>query len=208
MPNWCSTEMVIAGPKEEIKNLHVLILHWMNKAEEAKDNKRHYKWLGYLLEGAALALDGETYACRGWLSDMDVPYQGTGNTWELRLSYESAWTPCTELWDAVVKKYAPHCEAYWYAEEPGTELFLTNDTHQKFFDFSYVIVMDEIPEDHRLVQIFGNDPAIYLTEKELEEKLQKFCAAGNLEEKMNRANAVKLDGNGYFHIFKVDVVDE
>lgn len=201
MPNWCSTEMVIAGPKEEIQNVHVLINHWMDKAYEDKTNKRHYRWLGYIVEGAALALDGEFYASRGWLTDMDMPCKGDNDTWELNISYESAWTPCSELWDAMVKKYAPHCDVYWYAEETGCEVFLTNDKNQKYFDFDYVIVMDELPENHPLVKLFGDDPMVYLTKKELEVKLNKFCVTGDLEEKMYRAT------NDSFRIYKVDVTD-
>ena len=50
----------------------------------------------------------------------------------LRMTFETAWTPCYEV-TQLMKAVYPSLRIYYKAEEPGCEVYLKNDGDGKYF---------------------------------------------------------------------------
>lgn len=125
MPNWCSTYIEIKNEnKDELKKLHDLLDEWTSK--NYMDNGFGASWLGNIVLGSGIGTvdkDKETdIECRGWLEYMQL-YDNT-----LTLQTETAWCPKLNIWKLLCEKYLPNSEIIYSAEEPGMEIFCTNDS--------------------------------------------------------------------------------
>lgn len=50
----------------------------------------------------------------------------------LRMTFETAWTPCYEVTN-LLKSVYPSLRIFYKAEEPGCEVYLKNDAEGKYF---------------------------------------------------------------------------
>ena len=112
MANICTTNYVIEGKKEELDAL-------FQKMKELQGQS-----LGQLVE--ALGKNPDEIMCRGDWSDLERH----GDT--LRMTFETAWTPCYEV-TLLMKAVYPSLRIYYKAEEPGCEVYLKNDADGKYF---------------------------------------------------------------------------
>ena len=112
MANICITNYVIEGKKEELDAL-------FQKMKELQGQD-----LGQLVE--ALGKNPDEIMCRGDWSDLERH----GDT--LRMTFETAWTPCYEV-TLLMKAVYPSLRIYYKAEEPGCEVYLKNDADGKYF---------------------------------------------------------------------------
>jgi hypothetical protein len=112
MANICTTNYVIEGKKEELDALY-------QKMKELQSQS-----LGQLVE--ALGKNPDEIMCRGDWSDLERH----GDT--LRMTFETAWTPCYEV-TLLMKAVYPSLRIYYKAEEPGCEVYLKNDADGKYF---------------------------------------------------------------------------
>lgn len=112
MANICTTNYVIEGKKEELDALY-------QKMKELQGQS-----LGQLVE--ALGKNPDEIMCRGDWSDLERH----GDT--LRMTFETAWTPCYEV-TLLMKAVYPSLRIYYKAEEPGCEVYLKNDAEGKYF---------------------------------------------------------------------------
>ena len=112
MANICTTNYVIEGKKEELDALY-------QKMKELQGQS-----LGQLVE--ALGKNPDEIMCRGDWSDLERH----GDT--LRMTFETAWTPCYEV-TLLMKAVYPSLCIYYKAEEPGCEVYLKNDADGKYF---------------------------------------------------------------------------
>ena len=112
MANICTTNYVIEGKKEELDELY-------QKMKELQGQN-----LGQLVE--ALGKNPDEIMCRGDWSDLERH----GDT--LRMTFETAWTPCYEV-TLLMKAVYPSLRIYYKAEEPGCEVYLKNDAEGKYF---------------------------------------------------------------------------
>lgn len=112
MANICITNYVIEGEKKEIDALY----QTMN---ELQDNN-----LCYLVK--ALGTASEEVECRGEWTDLERQ----GDT--LRVTFETAWTPCYEV-TMLLKDIYPSLRIFYKAEEPGCEVYQKNDAEGKYF---------------------------------------------------------------------------
>jgi len=112
MANICTTNYVIEGKKEELDALY-------QKMKELQSQS-----LGQLVE--ALGKNPDEIMCRGDWSDLERH----GDT--LRMTFETAWTPCYEV-NLLMKAVYPSLRIYYKAEEPGCEVYLKNDADGKYF---------------------------------------------------------------------------
>lgn len=112
MANICTTNYVIEGKKEELDALY-------QKMKELQGQS-----LGQLVE--ALGNNPEEMECRGEWTELvregDI----------LRMTFETAWTPCYEV-TLLMKAVYPSLRIYYKAEEPGCEVYLKNDADGKYF---------------------------------------------------------------------------
>ena len=112
MANICTTNYVIEGKKEELYALY----------QKMKELQSQY--LGQLVK--ALGKNPEEMECRGEWTELVCE----GDT--LRMTFETAWTPCYEV-TQLMKAVYPSLRIFYKAEEPGNEVYLKNDTEGKYF---------------------------------------------------------------------------
>jgi len=112
MANICITNYVIEGEKKELDALY-------QKMKELRGQS-----LGQLVE--ALGKNPDEIMCRGDWSDLER-HGGT-----LRMTFETAWTPCYEV-TQLMKAVYPSLRIYYKAEEPDCEVYLKNDAEGKYF---------------------------------------------------------------------------
>ena len=112
MANICTTNYVIEGEKNELDALYETL-----KSLQGPN-------LGQLVK--ALGKNPDEVMCRGEWSDLER--QGD----ILRMTFETAWTPCYEVTDLMKTAY-PSIRIYYKAVEPGCEVYLKNDAEGKYF---------------------------------------------------------------------------
>lgn len=119
MPNWCYTQVEINGDSKEIACLD----EHFNKAREHEGTKSDFgdMWLGNIVE--YLGQDYNSVPCRG--SIINYTYDNDS----IMLSTETAWAPMMQPILMLTNKYAPNAKITYMAEEPGCEIFLTNDEY-------------------------------------------------------------------------------
>lgn len=135
MPNWCFTEYIFTGPLKELERLERNITKWTE--ENYAPNGFGKDWLGNIAEGAGI--DYTKIPCRGTIGNLYMQTDQERNRTGLYIDTETAWVPQHELWDFLIKKYAPHTSYLYYAEEAGLGLYETNDIFRMYFDFDYAV---------------------------------------------------------------------
>lgn len=138
MPNWCTTDYVIDGPKEEIIDLHKKLTDWSKK--ESLENGFGKAWLGNIVHYAGLKRSDEDKEngvnCRGEFMGEFVLEE---NDDTIHFGTFTAWGPMPLMWKKILEKHAPHCKYYWSAREPGTEFYASNDVEHKYFNEEIII---------------------------------------------------------------------
>ena len=120
MANICTTNYVIEGKKEELDALY----QTMKKLQESGASVKYASGLGLLVE--ALGKKPEEVECRGGWTEL----VREGDT--LRMTFETAWTPCYEV-TQLMKYVYPSLRIFYKAEESGCEVYLKNDAEGKYF---------------------------------------------------------------------------
>ena len=136
MANICTTNYVIEGEKKELDALY----ETMKKLQESEASVEYATELGLLVE--ALGKDPNEVMCRGGWTEL----VREGET--LRMTFETAWTPCYEVTDLLKTTY-PSLRIYYKAVEPGCEVYLKNDAEGKYFP--------EAEEDGRPFQLMTEE---------------------------------------------------
>jgi hypothetical protein len=125
MPNWCYTDYYIKG--KDAEKLYET-MHYLEALEESySDNGFGKTWCGNLRDYLG---GNEDLYCRGQWEDLDF------NKGILSFRIESAWGELDELREFICSKF--DIEVYYYAEETGCGIYVTNDRDQEFFKFSYI----------------------------------------------------------------------
>ncbi len=120
MANICTTNYVIEGEKKELDALY----ETMKKLQESGTSVEYATGLGLLVE--ALGKDPNEVMCRGGWTELIRE----GDT--LRVTFETAWTPCYEVTNLLKEAY-PSLRIFYKAVEPGCEVYLKNDAEGKYF---------------------------------------------------------------------------
>ena len=119
MANICTTNYVIEGEKKELDALYETMENLQDNGETG-----YPVGLGRLVE--ALGKDPGDVICRGGWTELER----RGDT--LRITFETAWTPCYEVTELMKEAY-PSIRIYYKAEEPGCEVYMKNDAEGKYF---------------------------------------------------------------------------
>lgn len=120
MANICITNYVIEGEKKELDALY----ETMKKLQESGASVEYATGLGLLVE--ALGKDPNEVMCRGGWTELERE----GDI--LRMTFETAWTPCYEV-TQLMKAVYPSLQFFYKAEEPDCEVYLKNDADGKYF---------------------------------------------------------------------------
>ena len=120
MANICTTNYVIEGKKEELDALY----QKMKELQESGASVEYATGLGLLV--SALGKKPEELECRGgWTG-----FVREGDT--IRMTFETAWTPCYEVTN-LLKAVYPSIRIFYKSEEPGNEVYQKNDAEGKYF---------------------------------------------------------------------------
>jgi len=209
MPNWCYTNISFNSEnKNDLEKLY-------NFIEKATSNKSKYadvsdfgsNWLGnILLECDLMTLDDVKNdkvpcRCRGSIIYVDITED------QVIVDTETAWVPMMQVWQRVVEKLnLDDVDIIYTAEEPGCELYLTNDP---VVDGTYMIEFfaDNDHEENIFNRIFGSD------DDRLYELSQKDIDSYTLKAKEIFPNLKSLDdlhkyiNDGYFVFNQYQLVD-
>ena len=124
MPNICTAYYVIEGEKKELDALYETMTSLQAMEQPLVENGFGPTWLGCLVK--ALGKNPEEVLCRGEWMDLERADD------TLRVTFETAWTPCYEV-AALIKNTYPSLHIYYKAEEPGNGIYVKNDVEGKYF---------------------------------------------------------------------------
>lgn len=130
MPNWCETEYKCVGDLKEVRTLYKIIKANDKRKTPRVKNGFGTLWLGCIIN--ALGEDWEQLRCRGEIID----YQLEGNV--LTLWQNTAWCEQEGFRECIEKKF-PSIKVYYREEEPGCDVFYTNDVNGDYFPDRYFL---------------------------------------------------------------------
>lgn len=175
MPNWCYTDITFTNagyPKsgEALNDFYKKISDQVNGDKNLSENGFGPSWEGNIcilfgLEtDETLSNDTNNYRCRGnimWLDDDDC------DGISFSLTQEDAWGPNVYLWrDIILKNYSftdnfgnviPLINMYYKAEEPGMEIYATNDKNGDIFSGESALYF-EIPIEPNIFNFCTQNP--------------------------------------------------
>ena len=130
MANCCDTTYKCVGDPKEVRSLHKII-----KANEKRKTSRIKNgfgtlWLGNIVD--ALGEDWEKLRCRGEITS----YQLDGNV--LTIYQSTAWCEQEGFREVIERKF-PSIKVYYREEEPGCDVFYTNDADRIYFPERYFL---------------------------------------------------------------------
>lgn len=125
MPNWCTTDYVAFGGKEDIEKLKKKLDDAFNTECRIKNDFGNW-WLGNVLD--LHGLDWKKFDCRGEITQLTEAEHDFYEEGKSHFMFQTwtAWGPCHEAFEAIKGIY-PEVELYWLAEEPGCGFLETND---------------------------------------------------------------------------------
>lgn len=141
MPNWNTTDYTLYGNKDNIKRLYTDLKNTVD-IDRTKESKPftflgNSYWLGYIKKSLLPEVE-EELPVRGEISYIEEDIEDHDNGMaSLKLTTETAWVACSELMDKIAGKY--DLQLFYYSEEPGCEIFETNDLEGQFYSFRYMV---------------------------------------------------------------------
>jgi hypothetical protein len=132
MANWASTSYAIEGPKKALQKIEQAILH--HDVQENSDER----WEGNVLIALGLTWEernqGKGKYMRGFITDTEPWYNAGG---ALRFEAEEAWG-VTDF-NEVLEENFHNIKVFYVVEEPGEEIYATNDKEGKYFPNRYYV---------------------------------------------------------------------
>lgn len=129
MPNWCFTNITMAGQREKVQFLYDKIEEWTSK--DYAQNEFGNSWLGNIALGSGIATEEDidkrdAPRCRGAIINLEIELNNIQDAY-LTVQTETAWNPMMKMWSMINEQYDLNLNIVYSAEEPGCELYLTND---------------------------------------------------------------------------------
>lgn len=126
MPNWCITDYIVEGPKDDLLKIKDAIEHHKVRDKSAEN------WEGNVLLALGVNPDNFKYM-RGFINYLDEFNDLDKGI--LKFCAEEAWS-VTDFGIALESLF-PNVKVYWVAEEPGASYYCTNDKEGKHFKDRY-----------------------------------------------------------------------
>ena len=133
MPNWCYTSYALTGPRRSLKSLHDKMNRLQSRSEPLLPNGFGVSWLGCLVK--RLGGDPVQVYCRGDWNDLRFD-EDTGVLW---FNTMSAWGRPDEV-EALIQSVYPDIEILFLEDEPGMDVFRTNDAEGRFFAYRFELI--------------------------------------------------------------------
>lgn len=130
MPNWCDTTYKCVGKEEEILSLHATLETLQKDIKSRVENGFGHMWLGNVID--ALGGDWEKFSCRGEIESFSL------DDGVLTIFQSTAWNEQEGFRYFIQAKY-PSIKVYYLEEEPGCDVYFTNDTFGTCFPERYLL---------------------------------------------------------------------
>ena len=130
MANCCYVVYKCVGERKQLDELAAALYKVMNRKMTEVENKWGKTWLGWLV--TALQGDATSYPLRGKICDFNDDKE------VLTITQETEWEEQREL-RVFLKERFPAIDIYYTEEEPGGEVFATNDMEGRLFPFRYLL---------------------------------------------------------------------
>ena len=194
MPNWCDTTYKCVGDPKEVRALHKVLKYIDRRKTTIVRNGFGKWWLGNLV--TKLGGKWEDYCCRGEITG----YSFDGDV--LEITQYTAWCEQEGVRRIIQEKF-PSIKVYYREEEPGCEVYYTNDTTGDYFPETYFLdsydeqrYFETIEEAAESVsEIVGC--AVEATVNAIQEALEKY-----VEQKENEGEEV------FYSLHEFKVIDD
>ena len=189
MANWASTSYRIEGSKNELKRVFNVIDDFMTDKRKPVRENASKEWEGNIVRVlGATDEQMENNYLRGFIQE----YKMDGDT--ICVEAEEAWG--TTDFRHVLAQLIPELTIYYIVEEPGCEIYATNDSEGKYFiDRFYVDAC-----------INGNYESDYF---ETEEQAMKYVASllgkGNISMKEVKEWTEKQEGDDFIYVHEFEI---
>lgn len=192
MANWAETSYFIEGDKNDLKRLYDTIDRCFKSIDESDPTTPDGDWE----EVIALALGAteekvENSRLRGFIK----MYEWSGDV--IRLEAEEAWY--TSDFRFILQELLPSLKVYFMTEEPGCEVYVTNDADWKYFPDKFYMEYC----------INGNIESEYFSNKT--DALN--CAAKLIgresidKEELEKWNKENKDEGSYIYLHEFEIID-
>lgn len=132
MPNWASTSYRIEGSKSDLKRVYGVIDDFMSERRKPIDEDASNDWEGNVIRALGGTEEQMEKAClRGYIQE----YEMDGDT--ICIEAEEAWGTTDFLY--LLEQIMPELKVYYLVEEPGCEVYATNDCEGKYFPDRYYV---------------------------------------------------------------------
>lgn len=126
MANWASTSYRIEGSKEYLEKVYNVIDEFMSERRKPIEVNASSEWEGNIIR--ALGATDEQMK-NNYLRGFIEEYEMDGDI--IRIEAEEAWG--TTDFRQVLAQLMPELTIYYIVEEPGCEVYATNDADGKYF---------------------------------------------------------------------------
>lgn len=126
MANWASTSYRIEGSKEDLEKVYNVIDEFMSERRKPVQVDASNEWEGNIIR--ALGATDEQMK-NNYLRGFIEEYEMDGDV--IRIEAEEAWG--TTDFRHVLAQLMPELTIYYIVEEPGCEVYATNDADGKYF---------------------------------------------------------------------------
>ena len=193
MPNWCSvTYACITKDEKEAKKLYNAIYSMDKSRNPLAESDFGKLWLGCFFK--QLGGDEGKIRCRGEITDYSI--ETINDEHIVKIHQETAWVEQEEV-RFLIRRTFPSLEVLFIEEEPGGEVFCTNDSVGRFFPERYLLDGNEVFEYFetidQVVAWLKKNKDIDITDTD---KIDKILDSYNEEHEDD-------DEYLYFHEFKV-----
>jgi hypothetical protein len=141
MANWAYVNYVVRDTKENLKKIYDAIATVLSEGND--------DWEGNVLMLLGMSKeDVDKYSLRGSINYLDGVDFEAEEVESISFSAEEAWST-TEFCEALSDLFSG-IEVFWYCEEPGNEVYETNDSDGEYFSARYVVeeMCNDWPEDY------------------------------------------------------------
>lgn len=193
MPNWCATSIIVAGSRKEIDDLYKTMKGLEQLPEPGVPNGFGSTCLACLAN--ALGKDYKNGFYRGEWSELAMSDDGT-----LFFRTDTAWGPSTDIMKDIQDHY-PTLKCFFSAEEPGYNLYMTNDREGIYFKDRIHAAIDLGRDGPSGEEYFPDDASAY---EWLEDMSGRNIAS---DEDISKLNDELAKDFGYCVIHRYEIVD-
>ena len=130
MANMAEVSYKLVGDKKQVKTIYKTLRYMEKRKTPVEKNGWGKLWLGCLI--SKLGGDWEKYSCRGEILDFDYDKE------VLTINMETAWTEQNGV-RVFLQQTFPNIQIYYIEEEPGCDIFQTNDSDGFYFPERYFL---------------------------------------------------------------------